>query len=863
MDPLPIDPLLPQVISLLRAENRLVVEAAPGAGKTTRLPLALLRAGFADDGEIVVLQPRRIAARLAAHHVSGLLDEAVGETCGYQVRFEERASARTRLRFMTEALLTRRLRDDPLLEGISCVILDEFHERHVAADLNLALLRRLQQRRAEARPLRLVVMSATLDGGMLAEQLGCRRLVSEGRAFPVAMEWMPAPVIRRSMRERPLRDEMSAAVVRALRFWTDAGKDDGHVLLFLPGVAEIRRAADACAGIARAASLEICTLYGAQSIEEQHRALSPRSRSLILATNVAETSVTIDGVSCVIDTGVERRAGFDPWSGLPKLEVENISRASAIQRAGRAGRTAPGTCIRLYSQADYLARPEFDPPEIVRLELSDALLDLYAAGVRNSAELEWIEPPPPVALAKAEELLTDLGAIAGDPAGGWCLTEMGRAMLRFPVHPRQARFLVEAGRRGVGALGTGVAALLSERSIRRRGERAAFACEADVLADLADLEQVLAEPERAGMLGLDIAACRQVARVRAQLIGRKQGRRGKQGTGGGAGSVKPNGSPQPATETEREEALLHSLLCAYPDRVARVRDEAGGGRNLIVCGGTTAQLGAESALGPARWALALALQEHRSGARPGRVVVRSAARIEPDWLIDHFSDRIEERCVVSWDAQRERVEGKSELVYRGLAIESSPIAPGSAEGSAALRRAALEAGPEQFVPKGVSLPAWLARAAICAEHLPDFRAVDDESVRGCLSLLCEGRSSFAELRDAGLLAMLQLEIGGEHVAKMPAFVPEFVTLPGRRRVPVNYEAGKPPWIESRLQDFFGLQRGPCVADGRLALVLHLLAPNRRAVQVTTDLPGFWERHYPALRKTLMRRYPRHAWPEKP
>jgi ATP-dependent helicase HrpB len=849
LPPLPIDALLPEVVRALRERSRVVLEAAPGAGKTTRLPLALLDAGFAERGEIVVLQPRRIAARLAAHHVSELLQERVGRTCGYQVRFESKASGSTRIRYMTEALLTQRMRSDPQLRGIACVVLDEFHERHVATDLNLALLRRLQQSRDEA--LRLVVMSATLDGERIADHLECPRLVSKGRQYPVDVLWADAK--RRSTGRMRDEEPLARRVARALRESLDSAPDDGHVLVFLPGVAEIRRAAEACQTVADGAGLEILPLHGDLPVEQQHRAVTPGDRrKLVLATNVAETSLTIDGVTCVIDSGLVRRPSFDPWSGLPVLELAPISRASAVQRMGRAGRTAPGRCIRLYTRADHAARPEHDIPELQRLDLTGPLLDLCAANVPSARTLEWLDPPPEAALASAERLLHDLGALdaSADPTAqaSLQLSEVGRAMLRFPVHPRQARLLVEGERRGIGALAAGAAALLSERPLRRRDEPARAKAEADVLVDLDDLERALDDPGRARGLGVDLGAARQIDRVRRQLS-----RLLEVGSPTAPDSVTPND----------EEALLLCLLSAYPDRVARVRDEKGGRRSLLVCGGVTAELSEQSALGAADWALALALQEHRHDARPGRSVVRSAARIELDWLMDLFADRIEDRSELVWNAQRERVEARSELTYGGLTLDASIRPARSPEASAVLARAAREAGPEHFVRDAAALASLLARVEICAEYLPEFPSLDDEDVDRCLSRLCEGLSSFGELRKADLVGRLRAGLGPGPAARLDRFAPEQMGLPGRRRAPIHYERGKPAWLASRLQDFFGLSEGPRIGEGRISLVLHLLAPNQRAVQVTTDLPGFWERHYPALRKTLMRRYPRHAWPEDP
>ncbi|HYG68817.1 MAG TPA: helicase-related protein, partial [Anaeromyxobacteraceae bacterium] len=413
MTPLPIDPVLPEIVAALRGGRSLVVEAPPGAGKTTRVPRALHDAGLSRAGEIVVLEPRRLAARLAARRVAEELGERLGETVGYQVRFEEVAGPRTRIRFVTEGLLTRRFLSDPALSGVAAVVLDEFHERHLAGDLALALLRRLQ---ATARPdLKVVAMSATLDAAPVAAFLGAPAVRSEGRRFDVGIEFLSP--------EEAARDErLEALVARAVRRVVRE-EPDGHVLVFLPGAAEIRRAREALAAFASDGGIELLPLHGDLPPDEQDRAVRPSARrKVILSTNVAETSVTIEGVVAVVDSGLARVASHSPWSGLPTLEVRKVSRASAAQRAGRAGRTRPGRAIRLYTRHDHDARPAFDLPEIQREDLSETLLAVAALDAR---ELEWFEAPPPAALEAARTLLVRLGATDGSGA----LTELGRRML--------------------------------------------------------------------------------------------------------------------------------------------------------------------------------------------------------------------------------------------------------------------------------------------------------------------------------------------------------------------------------------------------------------------------------------------------
>jgi ATP-dependent helicase HrpB len=847
---LPIDALLPEIEARLRQQRNLVIQADPGAGKTTRVPPLLLDRGLCEGGRIVVAQPRRLAARMAAQRVASERGEPVGQRVGYQVRFESRTSDATRIVFVTEGLLVRRLRDEPTLPGVAAVVLDEFHERHVDTDVALALSRRLQ---AGPRPdLRILVMSATLDPGPVAEFLDAPALRSPGRSFPVEVEYRP---------ERAERG-LGVQVADALRELGRSGLH-GSVLVFLPGAREIRECSEACAGPARALGLEVATLHGELPAAEQDRVVAAGAK-LILATNVAETSITIEGVAAVIDSGLVRRPSHDPWSGLPMLTLAKICRASAEQRAGRAGRTQAGRCIRLYAQHDLERRPAFDEPELARLDLAGAMLDLRAHGLHGPDALAWLDPPPAAAVAAAEGLLRRLGAIAGD--GG--ATDVGREMLRYPVHPRLSRLLVEARRRGIAGLGVAAAAILGERPLRRapapHERRSEDAAAADVLADIERLTAVRrgtgsrrasfgaedgehdGSSSRAAWHGLDRGAARQVEQVRRQLA-----------------ELVPRDAP---ASRAPEDDLCMALLVAFPDRVARVEARGGQPDRLVMAAGGEAELSPDSVVHGARFVVAVAAeQRHEPGRRAARTVVRSAAAIEPEQLLelDEASGALVEEVRVRFDAEHERVEAVRETRYEGLVIESVPLREVPPQATALLREAALARGARAFVEDPAALDAWIARVGFLAAHHPSTPVPTEEEVARVLADMCEGRRSFAELRRADLLAHLRAALPPESLAALERLAPEHVTLPGGRRLPVCYELDRPPWVESWLQDFFGSITGPTVAQGRVPLVLHLLAPNRRAVQVTTDLAGFWSRHYPELRNALMRRYPKHAWPEDP
>jgi ATP-dependent helicase HrpB len=738
---LPIDALLPQIVEALRGAKHLVIEAPPGAGKTTRVPPALLPHV---PGEVLVLEPRRLAVRMAARRVSSELGERLGETVGYQVRFEDVSGPRTRLRFLTEGVLTRRILSDPKLRGVSVVVLDEFHERHLDGDLALALLKRLG--------MRVIVMSATLDAGPIASFLGgCPILRSEGKLHELRIEYTPHSASL-------LENRVAAALERLLE-----GGLDGDVLVFLPGAAEIRQAARAIEHIARRAGILVMPLHGDLPPAEQDKAVAPAGRrKVILSTNVAESSITIEGVTAVIDSGLARVAVDSPWTGLPSLNVRRISQASATQRAGRAGRTAPGRVTRLYTAEDFHRRPAADPPEILRRELSQLVLQLRAMGIE---ELEWLTPPPESSLAAANALLDRLCALP--------------AMAELPLPPRLAKLALEAARQGVPEKGCAVAAVLSA------GERGP--------SDLLALVESEWQP--------------QTRRVFEQLRRHIPGR-----------------------DRRGDEAILQAVLAAFPDRVARHRRD---GELLLSTGGSARLPGCRH-----EFLVAIDIEERRDRGLP---LVRLAAPIEPEWLLDHAT----ERTTLEWNRIAERVEQVSALAYDQIVIEETRApAPASEEASSLLAAKARETDIGRFVDRD-ALEELQARAA--------FAGIEIDAL-GALTELCRERSSFTELISANLLTVLR-------APRLEQTAPERLRLPGGRQVKVHYEKGKPPWIESRLQDFFGVRETPRI--GNVPVVVHLLAPNRRPVQVTTDLAGFWERLYPHVRRELSRKYPKHQWPERP
>lgn len=793
---LPIDAHLPEIVRALATTPNLVIEAPPGAGKTTRVPPALLEAGFS---EVLVLEPRRMAARLAARRVAEEMGEPVGETAGYHVRFEQQAGPRTRLRFLTEGVLTRRLLAERGLPGVGCVLLDEFHERHLEGDLALALLLHLQ--RASRSDLRLVVMSATIEGGRVAALMGgCPVIRAEGRLYPLETLYTPSS-------SGQLEERVAEAVEGLLE------KRGGDILVFLPGAAEIRRCQRRLERAAERLGVLVLPLHGELPPAEQDRAVSPADgRKVILSTNVAESSITIEGVTAVVDSGLARVASDSPWTGLPRLEVRRVCRASAMQRAGRAARTAPGAVIRLYPEADFLSRPEHDEPEIVRRELSQFVLDLKAAGIDRPDSLEWLDAPPAPAVAAAEGLLQKLGAL--DRAGR--LTELGRRVAGLPLHPRLGALIARADARRAGKQACAAAAALSA------GERLPELAPHDSRSDLF----VLLENATEGRIKRLEQQIRRLARPRRDTA-------------------------------DGDEALLRAILEAFPDRVARRRR----GRELRMAGGISVEQAGNSTV-KGELMVVLEVEERPEQGLP---LARLVSEIEPEWLFDIEGAELSERVTVEWNRQAERVEALSAVLYEDLVIEESRTATPPEEAARLLAQKALEAGVERFAGAG-KVAALKSRWNFAAAH-GDLPAFDDGLVQTAIERLSAGLKSFAELeraaRDGGLEQALLSLLNVRQRRALDEIAPERIQLPGGRRAPVIYREGQPPAVASRLQDFFGMKSTPRVARGQVAVTVELLAPSRRPVQVTQDLEGFWTRHYPQIRRELMRRYPRHAWPENP
>ncbi len=829
MVPLPIDPFLSEIVGRVREVRSLVLVAEPGAGKTTRVPPAILRGGVVggEHPAVVVLQPRRVAARAVAGRIADENGWPLGGPVGYHVRFDRKVGPDTRLRVVTEGILTRQLLDDPFLEGVGCVVLDEFHERSLYTDVAIALLREVQQ---TVRPdLCIVVMSATLEAGPVAAYLGgCPVVRVPGRTYPVAVSYEPD--------EAPLPLRVAAAIERAA--------DDGDVLAFLPGAEEIRRAGSALEGVAGRRDWAVLPLYGALPPGEQNLALRPDPagrRKVVLATNIAETSLTIDGVRTVVDGGFARVASYDPERGLDRLDLRRVSRASADQRAGRAGRTGPGRCVRVWAEREPL--DPFDQPEIRRVDLAGTVLSLHAWGKPDVRAFGWYEPPTEEAVAAAERLLTMLGALEGGR-----ITSIGKRLAGVPAHPRLGRLLLAAAGRGLLREGATMAALVNEKDILIPGRRAEGPRTAGP-SDLIHRMELLDEAERqrfAGHLfdrGIDPAAARAVAQARDELL-----------------RVGRSLSPAAAT-TAAEDDLLRLPLYAYPDRVCRRRASDPAAASIV--GGGGVRLAGESAVRRGEFFLAVDLR-HDPWSPTREATVRVATAIEPGWLAETFPASVRRERGAEYDPARERVVGFVRTWYRDLLVADEPNAAVDAATAAEALAAALRPRAAELFAADEAAAGVLARVALLRSQLTQYAwpAFDEVGLGDLLAETCGGKRSLEEVRRAGLAAAVRGRLAYPLDRVLDEQAPEALAVPSGNRIRLDY-SGAAPVLAVRLQELFGWTQTPRVAGGRVPVVLHLLGPNHRPVQVTDDLANFWRTTYFQVRKDLRARYPKHSWPEEP
>ena len=805
LPPLPIDAALPELTTALRAGNAAVLVAPPGAGKTTRVPLILAEEPWTEGRRILVLEPRRIAARAAAERMANTLGERVGETVGLRVRFGSKVSRKTRIEILTEGIFTRLLLDDPMLEGVGAVLFDEFHERSLDADLGLALARDVQQGLRE--DLRLLVMSATMDGSRVAKLLGDAPVIaSEGRAFPVETRYLPRD-------QRPIEPQMADTIVRAMR------ADPGSLLAFLPGAAEIRRTRALLDGRLDP-DVEIVALYGALAGDEQDRAIAPAPpgrRKIVLATSIAETSITIQGVRMVVDSGLARVPRYEPDVGVTRLETVRVSRAAADQRRGRAGRTEPGVCYRLWDEPQTASLEAFSRPEILSADLSSFALDLAAWG-SGPEQLAFLDPPPRPALNEANALLTELGAIDSDGR----ITDEGRKLRQLPLPPRLARMVVDAAGEGAALPAAEIAVLIGERGLA---------------GDDVDLTH------RLDALRRDRSPRAREARAMserwAQIANQKLNRSAPNGAEISAGAL---------------------LALAYPERIAKNRSGTAGA--FLLANGRGAQIDAASGLAREPF---LAVAELTGSAASGRILL--AAPITLAEIETRFADRITASEDITFDQASASLRVRRTQRLGALTLGERPLqAVATDDGARILAEGIARLGVRRL-PWTNALRQWRDRVLFLRQaegsEWPDLSDAALAADIDWLTSIFAGKTALAELSADEFAAALAARLTYLLQRQLDAEAPTHFEAPTGSWVPIDYEAEGGPRIAIRVQELFGLDRHPAIAGGKIPLLIELLSPAQRPVQLTRDLPGFWRGSYAAVRTEMRGRYPKHPWPDNP
>ncbi len=855
MTKLPIFQIEPALVKACAGSlTRLVIQAPTGSGKSTQIPQMLLDRGLVPAGrQIIILQPRRLAARLLATRVAAERRSAIGREVGYQVRFENRISTDTRIVFVTEGILLRRLVSDPGLAGVGAIIFDEFHERHLFGDITLA--RALQLQNSLRPDLKLIVMSATLDKTALEQFLTpCTVLRSEGRMYPVRIEYLPKPVDSARI---PIWETAASETARLV-----AQEPAGDVLVFMPGSYEIHRTIQALNARPETRGCLICPLHGELAPRDQDAAVAPgERRKIIVSTNVAETSLTIEGVRLVVDGGLARMARFDPYRGIDTLWIEKISQASADQRAGRAGRMAPGVCVRLWTEREQTERAPREIPEIRRVDLAETLLMLKASGCVDARTFPWFEPPEDRTLVRAETLLRDLGA-ADEKTGE--ITEVGEGMLAFPLHPRYARMMQAAEAVGRVRSVALIAAMTQERGLllkrtdsqveeqrdRRLGD--------EVLSDFFMLMRAWSEAEAHDYnvdycrgLGIHAGVARQAGRLYEMFC--------KIAIGQGL-PLEP--------EIVADDAVRRCVLAGFADQVARRLD--GGTLRCEIVHGRRGVLERASVVRKSAFVVAAEVREVESGftKKPAPVGAKGdmdvllslVTAIEPEWLEELFPGSVREETQVRFDDSR-RVIAERGRFYHDLVLEMKR-GGNPAEGEAAsLLADEIQAGRCTLKHWTDEVDQWLLRVNLLRKWCPelDFPEISADDRRLMLEEICMGAFSVKEVKERPVLPVVKNWLDGRKQSMLDKYLPERLDLPGRRKVKVLYSESNPPTIAARIQDLYGVQESIRIAMGRQLVTIQVLAPNYRPVQVTSDLTTFWSEGYPKAKKELQRKYPKHKW----
>jgi len=838
---LPIYELEDEIVRLLAARPRLILQAPTGSGKSTQVPQILLDRKLLGGDEVVVLQPRRLATRLLASRVAFERSGRLGDEVGYQIRFEKVASKKTRIRFVTEGILLRQLLHDPELRGVAAILFDEFHERHLYGDITLA--RALQLQETKRPDLKLVVMSATLESDKLEKYLTpCPVLTSSGRVHPVAIEYLTKPVRSENY---PIWDLAADELARL------AAKTEGDALIFMPGKYEITRTISAIRASRVSDRFVALPLYSELPPAEQDAALAQyEKRKVIVATNVAETSLTIDGVRVVIDSGLARIARFDPRRGINTLFIEKISRASADQRAGRAGRTAPGHCLRLWTESEHLERAAQELPEVKRLDLAEVVLTLKASGIEDIAAFRWFEPPDPKAVENAEQLLTDLGAI-----GAGKLTSLGRRMLAFPIHPRYARMLLAAEEqrcvRGIAL----IAALTQGRNLLRRAEGKQMRDERDDFfggEDESDLFILLRafrfakkdnfDPRLCSRLGVNGGAAREAGQLWEQFL-----------------SI-ARAEDLDIEEREAEPgAIARCVLAGFPDQVAVRLDE--GTLRCALVHGRRGVLARESVVHRARLLTASEIREIESSDGERQVLLTLATAIKEEWLREFFPEAIQEKTEVIYDSSLRRVVGRTFTLFRDLILGEKKSERVPADAAAAILAQEVMAGNCPLKKWDHAMEQWIARLNFAAAAFPELELPPiGEADRALLiEQVCQGATSYKEIKERPVAPVLKSWLSAGQRAALEQLAPERIKLPNDRQVRIVYGANQAPTVAARIQDLYGVANSLTIGHGRVPLRIEVLAPNHRPIQITDDLTTFWRDSYPKIKQELQRKYPKHQW----
>jgi ATP-dependent RNA helicase HrpB len=842
-DRLPIYEIEQELLAGLKAHKRLIVCAPTGSGKSTQVPQMLLDNGFLGAGQVVILQPRRLAARLLAARVAWERKGELGREVGYQIRFESVVSKETRIRFVTEGVLLRQMVQDPTLPGVSALIFDEFHERHLYGDITLA--RALEVQETQRPDLQILVMSATLESAKLEDYLKpCRVVESAGRTFPVDIRYSADPSY---VDKRPVWEQAAEAFSR----YVSSG-GEGDVLVFMPGGFEISQTLDAIRHTDEARGFILLPLHGELNPKDQDAAVARYDkRKVVVATNVAETSLTIDGVRCVIDSGLARIPRYDPFRGINTLLIEKISQASADQRAGRAGRTAPGATLRLWSREEHGHRPVHELPEIKRLDLSEVVLTLKAAGVGDLRKFRWLEAPEEQALAHAEELLTDLGALA--PAAQE-ITRIGRKMLAFPLHPRYSRMLLAAQEYGCVYQACLVAALTQGRDLLLRNvDRATVSQREDFLGEKAgsDFWILMRAWSYASKNDYNLNACRRLG-IHA-VTARQVGPLFQQFL-----EIAKREGLNTETRATNDELLHKCILIGFSDRVARRLDS--GTLRCDLVHKRRGALARESVVQNSPLLVVAEVREIEGKDKELNTLLNLATAIDEKWLGELFPGDIGGTPRVFYDSTTRRVYAEEQLKFRDLVIGSRRIDPPE-DAAARLLAEEVLAGRLILNDWDHAAEQWILRLNLLSEWAPELELprIGSEDKRHLVEQICHGAFGYKEIKDKPIKSTLKGWLSAAQQELLDKQAPERVTVSNGRTPKVAYEAGNPPHIAVRIQELYGVTATPKIALGKIPVLVHILAPNNRPVQITQDLAGFWRDHYPKIKQELQRKYPKHEW----